>query len=134
MEKVQKRAVAMVTGLAARDYEERLREMGMVTLAERRHQSDMAQVHKILTGKDRVQRETRFEMARTGERTTRATDDPLNIKFPAARLEVRRNFFSHRVAKSWNQIPAELKNAKTTKEFKNGYKKLRSERVRMEDV
>ena len=35
----------MVSGLAEQDYEGRLLELDMVTLEERRHQTDMAQVH-----------------------------------------------------------------------------------------
>jgi len=54
IEKVQKRMVAMVTGLAGRTYEERLTELGMVSLAERRHQLDMVQTYKILTGGERT--------------------------------------------------------------------------------
>ncbi len=40
----------------------------------------------------------------------------------AARLEVRRNFFSNRVIDSWNQIPSRGKNVKTVSSFKHGYK------------
>jgi hypothetical protein len=49
-EKVQKRAVGMVSGLKGRTYEEKLEELGLTTLEERRHQADMAQVYKIVTG------------------------------------------------------------------------------------
>ena len=45
LEKVQQRMVAMVSGLAAKTYEGRLAELGMFTLAERRHQTDMVQVY-----------------------------------------------------------------------------------------
>jgi hypothetical protein len=132
LEKVQRRAVAMVTGLQAREYKERLRELGMVSLEERRHQNDMVQVFKILTEKDQVKKETWFVMANVGERVTRATEDPLNIRIPAPRLEVRRNFFSQRVPRRWNKIPAALKKVNTVGAFKNGYKKLRSERDHMD--
>jgi len=54
IEKVQERAITAVTGLQGRSYEERLRELGMLTLEERRHQMDMEQVHKILHGHDMV--------------------------------------------------------------------------------
>jgi ribonuclease P/MRP protein subunit RPP40 len=47
LEKVQKRAVKMVSGVQAKDYESRLRELGHLTLEERRHQLDMQQVHRI---------------------------------------------------------------------------------------
>jgi len=47
LEKVQKRMIGMVAGLAGQT-----RELGMTTLEERRHQLDMLQTYKILNGKD----------------------------------------------------------------------------------
>ena len=41
LENVQRRAIRMVTGLKSASYEERLQELDMTTLAERRHQADM---------------------------------------------------------------------------------------------
>jgi hypothetical protein len=125
LEKVQRRAVRMVSGLAARDYEERLRELGHTTLEERRHQLDMQQVHRILVGKDKVKSETWFKMASDIERVTRAAADPLNLRIPAPRLEVRKNFFSQRVPECWNKIPQDLKQATTAKAFRNAYQKHR---------
>ncbi len=63
------------------------------------------------------------------ERSTRSTADPLNLRAQAARLEVRKNFFSNRVVEDWNKIPASLKKAKTVKSFKNGYAHLRANMV-----
>jgi len=125
LEKVQKRAIRMVSGLKSESYEDRLKELGLTTLEERRHQIDMAQVYKILNGKDRVDWNSWFRLARDGPRETRRAADPLNLQLRPARLEVRRNFFSNRVVESWNSIPAELKRAKNLKGFKEGYKKLR---------
>ena len=51
LEKVQQRAVKMVSGLGSESYEERLKELDMDTLEERRHQADMVMVHKIIHGK-----------------------------------------------------------------------------------
>jgi hypothetical protein len=45
LEKVQRRAVAMVSGLYGRVYEDRLRELGLMTMEERRHQADMLQMY-----------------------------------------------------------------------------------------
>jgi hypothetical protein len=41
LEKVQKRAVGMVSGLGGTNYKEKLKELGLTTLEERRHQADM---------------------------------------------------------------------------------------------
>ncbi len=54
LERVQKRAVKMISGLEGKTYEERLKEVGLLTLEERRHQADMVQAYKIVTGKDMV--------------------------------------------------------------------------------
>ena len=71
LEKVQRRAVRMISGLASNDYMDRLAELGLETLEERRHRIDMAQVYKIVTGKDKVKSDTWFTMASEGLRLTR---------------------------------------------------------------
>jgi ribonuclease P/MRP protein subunit RPP40 len=43
LEKVQRRAVGMIAGLKSRDYSERLKELGLTTMEERRHKLDMVQ-------------------------------------------------------------------------------------------
>ncbi len=50
LEKVQKRAVGMVSGLQNKDYHERLIELGLQTLEESRHQADMHMVYNIKQG------------------------------------------------------------------------------------
>ena len=121
LEKVQKRAVKMISGLASRDYNERLAELGLETLEERRHRMDMAQVYKIVTGKDNVKSETWFTMAREGLRQTRGNAHPLSLRQERSRLEVRRNFFSQRVVDGWNKVPAVIKDVKTVNIFKRLY-------------
>jgi len=128
LEKVQKRAVNMVSGLRPGTYEEKLSELGLCSLEERRHQQDMVQVHKIMGERDGMRRETWFTMAADGGRATRATEDPLNIRPGRSRLEVRSNFFSQRVAEAWNAIPPSLKQAKTATAFRRGYQTLRERR------
>jgi hypothetical protein len=77
--------------LAARDYEEGLKELGHSTLEECRHQLDMQQVHRNMVGSDKVKSETWFKTESDMKRVTRAAADPLNLRIPAPRLEVRRN-------------------------------------------
>jgi hypothetical protein len=126
LEKVQKRAVKMISGLEGKTYEERLKEVGLLTLEERRHQADMVQAYKIVTGKDMVKSETWFQSVTVTGRATRSADDPLNIRPQASRLDTRRHFFSQRVVESWNNIPSSLKQAETVRAFKNGYRDYRA--------
>ena len=95
----------------------------MVTLEERRHQTDMAQVFKIVHGLDDVKKESWFK-AQQSERVTRATD-PLNIMGTVSRLGIRQNFFSQRVVEQWNIIPPALKSASSVSAFRTGYQTLR---------
>jgi len=121
LEKVQRRAVKMVSGLTGSDYEGRLRELEMTTLEERRHQMDMAQMFKIIKGHDDVDRSEWFDMAATAPRATRAAADPLNVRLNHGRLDIRKNFFSVRVTEAWNRVPNEIKMQKTVSGFKKNY-------------
>ncbi len=80
LERVQKKASRMLSGLESGNYEERLRELGLTTLEERRHRLDMAQTFKIVRRKETVERETLFKMAYEGARATRQAADPGNIR------------------------------------------------------
>jgi hypothetical protein len=85
----------------------------------------MAQTFKIIRGVDKVNSDSWFQMVDQAGRATRSTDDPLNVRPKAARLEIRKNFFSSRVTESWNKIPSHVKNVKTVSGFKRSYKKHR---------
>ena len=125
LEDVQRQAVRMISGLRSETYEGKLLELGLTTLEERRHQTDMLQVHKILNGRDKVL--CAFELAAAGGRATRMAADPLNIKIPMARLDIRKHFFTGRTPNLWNAIPADIKQARTTTSFKHLYRKYRSD-------
>ena len=108
-----------VCGLKGRTYEEKLHELGLLSLEERRHQTDMCQVYKILHGKDKAA--LKMEMMANNIRSTRATAEPLNICIPRARLDIRKHFFTNRVVDSWNKIPRKIKEARTVESFKHQY-------------
>jgi hypothetical protein len=126
LEKIQRRTVSMISGLKGESYEEKLLELDLPTLEERRHLADMVQTFKIVKGVDRVEHGTWFQLAAEAGRATRSADCPHNLRQMAARLEVRRNFVSNRVTESWNQIPGQVKNVKTVSSFKHGYKTYRA--------
>ncbi len=66
---------------------------------------------------------TWFQLAADGGRA----DFPLNLREKAARLEIRRNFFSNRVIDNWNMIPSVVKNARTVASFQAQLQKPKKE-------
>ena len=52
-----------ISGLKQANYNERLEELDMLTLEERRHQAGMIMTYKILTGKEDVDPREWFVMA-----------------------------------------------------------------------
>jgi hypothetical protein len=70
------RAIAMVSGLQGREYE--LKELGMTTLQERRHQADMLMMYKVMPSKDEENRAAWFQPPTAGAARTRRQADPIN--------------------------------------------------------
>ena len=123
IEKVQIRAVNMISGLTGKTYEEKCKELGLDTLEERRLNQDMLQTYKICNGKDRIHPDLLFDrVGHNPGRETRFTADPQNILLKRARLEIRKNSFAIRVAENWNSLSNTTKVSLTTKAFKSAIK------------
>jgi hypothetical protein len=120
LENVQKKAVKMVSGLAAKDYLPRCEELGIQTLESRRLEQDLSLVYRFMTGQGNLQPESLFEKVeeREGVRT-RLTAGTNNLKLPAARTEIRRNSFAVRSVSSWNSLPDNVKRSTSCENFKN---------------
>ena len=71
---------------------QRLVELGLLTLEERRHQADICLMHKIMHGIGGLDHDVWFEKASESVRVTRVAADGLNVKVKNGRLEFRRNF------------------------------------------
>jgi hypothetical protein len=124
LESVQKKAVKMVAGLSGREYEERCKEIGLRTLEERRKIQDMQLLLGIVHSRGGMSIENWFEKAdvRDGMRTRQAAGIN-NLKVQAARTDIRKNFFTIRAAKAWNELPDSLKNEPDKVKFKRGFRK-----------
>ena len=111
----------MVTNLRGKSYEERLAELGMVTLEKRRQRGDLIQAYKVLSGKDQVAASTWFDCQEPQEDrvTTRAVSGLMNVVRNEGSIYIRRNFWSVRVCDHWNNLPDEVKATGTTNGFKN---------------
>ena len=113
----------MVSGLKAKTYEQRLLELDLPTLEARRHRGDMIQVHRILTGVDRVNPSTWFDLARNqprgGATATRHSTGIRTLVPRTGRTEKRRNFFTCRTPAKYNSLPVNVRAAETINGFKN---------------
>jgi hypothetical protein len=125
LEKVQKKAVRMVSGLESVVYEDRCAEIGLKTLESRRKMHDLVLLHGMVHGRGGITIENMFERAeqRDGMRTRRAVGIN-NLKVPAARTEIRKNFFTVRTVSEWNSLPNELKEEPSKEKFKRALRKL----------
>jgi len=124
LEKVQQRAVKMIGGLRGVTYEERLAELGLQSLEDRRAEADMVMTYKVLTGKVRVDRDSWFKLAApAAQQQTRAAADPLRLQKPRARLDIRDKFFTVRVIDKWNQLPLSIRAAPTVTRFRTALRR-----------
>ena len=94
-------AVNIVAELKGKTYEDKLKEVGLTSLEERRNRGDMIQTFKIIHGLDNVDVGTWFKMAgdraREGAVNTRQSRDITRLVEGESHYENRRNFFSQRV-------------------------------------
>ena len=123
LEKVQERAVNKVRGLRSKTYEDKLKELNLLSLFDRRKRGDLIQIWKTIHGHSRMN-PAMFQTASTNPRYTRCTNKKFNLAKPFGRLEVRANFFSVRAVDGWNKLPEVVQNAVTLDDFKRGYDKF----------
>ena len=111
LEKVQRRAVNMVANFRSRNYQDKLKEAGMLTLEQRSERGDLIHMYRIMTGKDDVHFSTWFQSLSDMDNgaNTRAAAGYLNVKQPGISNEIRRNFFSQRIVDKWNNLPDSIK-------------------------
>lgn len=124
IEKVQIKAVNAISGLKGKSYEEKLKEINLMSLDMRRLKADLIQTYKILNRIDDVKPETWFQtVGENPVRQTRLTDYSLNLIKTRSRLDIRGNFFSQRVIVPWNNLPTTVKSKPTISAFKKALDK-----------
>ena len=112
-------------------YEERLAELKLPKLEDRRIRGDMIETYKLITGKEDVNANNFFSMATV--RSARNNTHEMKIRKKHSRLEVRRNYFSQRVSQKWNNLSPEEVGAKKTSEFKEKYDAREAERAKVRE-
>ena len=111
----------MISGLSGRTYEEKIQELDIMTLEERRIRYDMVETFKMLKGFSNVDSSVWFRTINPNARHTRNNAGYLNLARNESKTNVRKNFFSSRVPPVWNSLPDELKKARNVEAFKNKY-------------
>ena len=124
LEKVQERAVKMVSGLQSNNYKDRLKELGLQSLEDRRVRGDMIQVWKILHNYDNLNKNEFFEPVNQNIQATRLRTVSLNLQKKRVETDIRKFSFSSRVTDHWNVLPVSMKQAGSLNIFKNLYDKL----------
>ena len=116
LEKVQRRATKMISNWKNLSYEERLSKLDLMTTEERRRRGDMITTYKILQGNIDLGRSI---LEINTDSRTRGHNKKLIIK--GTRKEYRRNFFTRRVQKEWNNLGQRVIESGTVSTFKKAY-------------
>jgi hypothetical protein len=130
LEKVQERAVRQVNNLKGTTYEQRLVEVGLDSLKDRREEADMILVYKVMHEKCVGDKNTWFKLNDNNglqdRILTRAASDDLKIRQSRSNLDLRKNFFTQRVCEQWNRLPRQIRTAKSVAIFRREYRKVKN--------
>ncbi len=121
LEKVQEKAVKMVSGLKGATYKEKC-ELGLYALVERSDRQDMALVHKFLTEKSGTEMFKQIA-------GTRQASDGYGLSVQYARTDPRHYSFAVRTVEKWNNLPDDIKSAPNGDVFRSRMGKLLSSMI-----
>ena len=116
VENVQIRATKLVDGLQNLDYRERLQRLNLQTLAFRRLRGDIIEMHKHFHRYDKKALPDSFKPR---QRTSRKHDFQIHeLESKDGVRGTRNTFFYNRIARVWNQLPADTVKQQNMNEFK----------------
>ena len=117
----------ITAGLKPGTYQDKLKELGLPSLEERRRRGDMIQTWKIFHQHDDVCEKTWFTRLNTASTvSTRLNSSIFNLEMKRTNLDIRKKLFSIRVVKGWNQLPEAVKGSMILFAFKNSYDEHRN--------
>jgi len=112
----------MFPELRARPYKERIKQLNLWTLEERRNRADLIEVYKMHRGLSKLPFDAFFEMD-----TSRCTrGHSLKLVKHRFKTELRQHFFSERVINRWNSLDDDSVLAPSLNAFKWRLTTLRS--------
>ena len=114
LERIQRVATKMVPELSELTYEDRLREMGLPTLQDRRERGDLITLYKILNGIEKLD-EQNMEME---EKTRQMRGHSRKIRKSRCLKDTKKYSFSHRIVDTWNGLKEEVVTSTNIHKFK----------------
>ena len=125
LEKIQRKATKLLPYLKNRNYEDRLKELGLTTLETRRERGDLLQMFKVLKGIDIIDQKSMPEMlfenkSEQADQKIITRGHDLRIKRELVKnCRLRFHFLYNRIANAWNELPQEVVSAPNINCFKN---------------
>ena len=114
LEKIQARATKLIPEIRHLPYEDRLKNLGIRSLANRRIILDLVQTYKILHGVDNVEYSNYFTL---NENCTR--NNGLKLSVLSHNTNILGNFYTRRVVKYWNKLPETVVSSENINTFKS---------------
>lgn len=115
LEKVQRRAIRMITDLRGHTYEQKLKELKLFSLGKRRIRGDIISTFRLLKGIDKLDSHVLF----TPSLNIRTRGHYLKLEKTKVKTDTRKYFFSNRIVDLWNSLPIEAISCKTVSSFKH---------------
>ena len=110
IENLQRRYTRLIDGIGLLSYKERLQEVGLTTLLERRMRGDIIETYKIFRG-----------LVNYGNNLFKFSRSGYNI----LKCGKKSDFLPNRVANYWNKLPDSVKDAESTDIFKSRLQKFK---------
>jgi ribonucleases P/MRP protein subunit RPP40 len=117
LERVQKRATKMIEGFSNKNYNDRLAELKLTTLEDRRLRGDMIMTYKMLNGFERVDTNNLWTL----NRNSSLRGNSRKLMKIRSRLDIRKYSFSLRVTDEWNSLSDDVVTSTSLNGFKNAY-------------